>query len=348
MDGIDVAICRVAALASRVLLEVLGARTVAWEPALAERLRAAHAARRARAGAAEPCGRRGVRGRGGRAGGRARRRAGPGRQPRPDGGARAWRRPRCRSARRRCWPSGWAARWSPISARTTSRPAAAARPWSRSSIAGCWPGPGVSVLALNIGGITNLTALPPREDAAAPLIGFDCGPGNMVLDELARRRSGGAESCDRDGRLAAAGTVDRGPAGRAAGEPRRWLRRRRARSAASSTAPPSATPCSRARPPGDERAWCDLFATVTELTVQAVAMAYRRFVLPSRAVSVVVVERRRRAQSRDDAPARRRVRAGRGGDAATPAACRPTTRRRSRSRCWPRRGSTAARPTCRR
>ena len=68
--------------------------------------------------------------------------------------------------------------------------------------------PGAAVLALNIGGISNLTAVPPREDAATPVIGFDCGPGNMVLDELARRRSGGAESCDRDGRLAAAGRVD--------------------------------------------------------------------------------------------------------------------------------------------
>ena len=68
--------------------------------------------------------------------------------------------------------------------------------------------PGQSVVALNIGGITNLTAVPPREQPAGPLIGFDCGPGNMVLDELARRRSAGRESCDRDGRLAAAGRVD--------------------------------------------------------------------------------------------------------------------------------------------
>ena len=39
----------------------------------------------------------------------------------------------------------------------------------------------------------------------------------MVLDELARRRSAGRESCDRDGRLAAAGQVDQGAPGRAAG-----------------------------------------------------------------------------------------------------------------------------------
>ena len=91
MDGIDVAVCRVAAGEPR-LLELLGARTVAWEPALAERLRAAHGGRRAGAGPAEPAGRRGVRRGGGGAGGRARRRAGPGRQPWPD------RRPRARPA----------------------------------------------------------------------------------------------------------------------------------------------------------------------------------------------------------------------------------------------------------
>ena len=61
MDGIDVALCRVAAGAPR-LLAVLGARTVPWEPALArDRLRAAHAAPSARARAARPGGRRGVR-----------------------------------------------------------------------------------------------------------------------------------------------------------------------------------------------------------------------------------------------------------------------------------------------
>ena len=67
------------------------------------------------------------------------------------------------------------------------------------------------MLALNIGGIANLTVVAAaRGRPAAPLIGFDCGPGNMVLDELARRRSAGRESCDRDGRLAAAGRVDPG------------------------------------------------------------------------------------------------------------------------------------------
>jgi anhydro-N-acetylmuramic acid kinase len=60
---------------------------------------------------------------------------------------------------------------------------------------------------LNLGGIANVTLLPPSE-AGAPPLAFDTGPGNMVLDHLARRISGGALAYDRDGRLAAGGQVD--------------------------------------------------------------------------------------------------------------------------------------------
>ena len=56
---------------------------------------------------------------------------------------------------------------------------------------------------LNIGGIANLTLLPTglAQDVAA----FDTGPGNMVIDQLARK--GGSE-LDRDGAAAARGTID--------------------------------------------------------------------------------------------------------------------------------------------
>ena len=44
-------------------------------------------------------------------------------------------------------------------------------------------------IALNIGGIANITVIPP---AAAPedVVAFDTGPGNMVIDALAREYSG--------------------------------------------------------------------------------------------------------------------------------------------------------------
>jgi anhydro-N-acetylmuramic acid kinase len=56
----------------------------------------------------------------------------------------------------------------------------------------------------NIGGIANLTAIPP---GAAPheVVAFDTGPGNMVIDAVTDRLFG--KSYDREGRIAASGVV---------------------------------------------------------------------------------------------------------------------------------------------
>jgi anhydro-N-acetylmuramic acid kinase len=58
---------------------------------------------------------------------------------------------------------------------------------------------------VNIGGISNLTGLPVR-GSDEPVIGFDCGPGNVLLDGWALRHLG--EPIDRDGHWAARGRVD--------------------------------------------------------------------------------------------------------------------------------------------
>jgi anhydro-N-acetylmuramic acid kinase len=60
----------------------------------------------------------------------------------------------------------------------------------------------------NIGGIGNVTFLPPLAAADATLIGFDTGPGNALLDNLAALLSNGRLSYDRDGAWAAQGRVD--------------------------------------------------------------------------------------------------------------------------------------------
>jgi anhydro-N-acetylmuramic acid kinase len=148
--------------------------------------------------------------------------------------------------------------------------------------------PDEGVLALNIGGIANFTAVPPREAGDLPVIGLDCGPGNMVLDELARRWTQGREQADIDGRTASRGEVDEdllrellrhpffaAPLPRTAGREqfgRHYVDRL----------------LERAAPPGD-RPWHDLFATVTELTVAAVADAAARFVPESYRIGSVVV-----------------------------------------------------------
>ncbi len=61
-------------------------------------------------------------------------------------------------------------------------------------------------IALNIGGIANITVLAP---GARPeqVIAYDTGPGNMAIDALAADISGGKLTYDRDGKLAAGGKV---------------------------------------------------------------------------------------------------------------------------------------------
>lgn len=58
----------------------------------------------------------------------------------------------------------------------------------------------------NIGGIGNLTFLPPRA-GLADVIAFDTGPGNMVMDAAVTQLSGGKQTYDRGGRWAARGRV---------------------------------------------------------------------------------------------------------------------------------------------
>jgi len=59
---------------------------------------------------------------------------------------------------------------------------------------------GQTVAVLNIGGISNLSVL--RDDA---VLGFDCGPGNALMDAWCRQHTG--QPFDAEGRWAAAGQI---------------------------------------------------------------------------------------------------------------------------------------------
>ncbi len=61
--------------------------------------------------------------------------------------------------------------------------------------------PAIHRVAVNIGGISNLTNLSPE----CPVTGFDCGPGNMLMDAWISMHCG--EPYDRDGAWAASGKV---------------------------------------------------------------------------------------------------------------------------------------------
>ena len=62
-------------------------------------------------------------------------------------------------------------------------------------------------VALNIGGIANVTVIPAKAKPAE-VFGFDTGPGNMVSDALVRHFTGDREYYDAGGRVAALGKVN--------------------------------------------------------------------------------------------------------------------------------------------
>jgi anhydro-N-acetylmuramic acid kinase len=150
--------------------------------------------------------------------------------------------------------------------------------------------PEVGRVALNLGGIANLSAIP----AAASLnqiVAFDTGPGNMVIDALAEQLFG--LPCDRDGLIAASGRVIdqvldhflddgffREQPPKTAG--REQFGREFAREFLHACRPlGAAKPIGKASPQSASGAVekRDVIATATALTARSVAMAIERFVL---------------------------------------------------------------------
>lgn len=139
-------------------------------------------------------------------------------------------------------------------------------------------------IALNIGGIANLTAIPV---AAQPtdLVAFDTGPGNMVMDSLIRRATAGRETFDANGERARAGTpveefVDRELEGNAyyAAAPPKTAGREQYGDAMLSALESTGRPLN------------DLLATATLLTARSIAIGVNRFALPRLGVGLAQTE----------------------------------------------------------
>jgi len=128
-------------------------------------------------------------------------------------------------------------------------------------------------VALNIGGIANVTAIPP---AAEPdqVVAFDTGPGNMLIDALVAQFSQGARRFDEGGRMAEQGQVLDD------------LLAELMRSAYLRIAPPKS--CGREQYGGDMVAELlsdsftpvDLVATVTAFSADSIAFGLERYVRP--------------------------------------------------------------------
>ena len=129
----------------------------------------------------------------------------------------------------------------------------------------------------NIGGIGNVTFLPAGEGGGA--IGFDTGPGNMLLDRAAEVLTQGQMRCDLDGKMAFAGHVHED-----------FLQKWMAEEPYFTRQPPKSTGrelfgVQRCRVYLQELAGLsreDILATLTAFTARSTADAYRRFlpVLP--------------------------------------------------------------------
>jgi anhydro-N-acetylmuramic acid kinase len=161
--------------------------------------------------------------------------------------------------------------------------------------------PKIGRIALNLGGIANLTAV----KAAASLdqvVAFDTGPGNMVIDALAEQLFG--QPCDRDGVLAASGRVLKDALDRFLNDAffrekppktagREQFGREFAREFLHACRPPGAikartkTSAARSAHRGIEKR--DVIATATALTVRSIGMAIERFILPKGNFSELIV-----------------------------------------------------------
>lgn len=140
-------------------------------------------------------------------------------------------------------------------------------------------------IAVNIGGIANLTVL-PAGGVSEPL-GFDTGPGNMIIDGLVQKITDGAEHFDRDGQLAKAGRVNEALLAK-------WMEL-----PYFAAAPPKSTGRELFGAQCVEAWWRegqaaaiapeDLVRTATEFTARTFADAVKRFVLPRYEVSELFV-----------------------------------------------------------
>jgi anhydro-N-acetylmuramic acid kinase len=137
-------------------------------------------------------------------------------------------------------------------------------------------------VAVNIGGIANLTAIPPNTSSDR-VIAFDTGPGNMVIDQLVSRITQGGQTYDRDGAIAASGAID----------PKllaKLLRDKYFRAKPPKTAGREQYGAEFVTKLLDtELSSEDLIATATALTAESIALGVRNFVTPEMRVDEVFV-----------------------------------------------------------
>lgn len=127
----------------------------------------------------------------------------------------------------------------------------------------------------NLGGIANLTLVPPG-GSLDQVLAFDTGPANMVIDALAQRLFG--KTYDRNGSLAARGTPDEAVLTELLRDP--YYRRQPPRSAGREQYGAAFVDRLLALAKRRRISPHNILATATALTSRSIALAYRNFVAP--------------------------------------------------------------------
>ncbi len=127
----------------------------------------------------------------------------------------------------------------------------------------------------NLGGIANVTFLPPLSDTTSDPLALDTGPSNALIDSAMTLITGGTQTYDRDGQLAAAGTVDKAWLDELLQHPyyARKPPKTTGRELFGAAMAADLLVDGRARGLGD----ADIVATLTALTAASIADAYARF-----------------------------------------------------------------------
>ena len=140
-------------------------------------------------------------------------------------------------------------------------------------------------VALNIGGIANLTVIPAGA-AAEDVFAFDTGPGNMVIDALVEQSTNGRARYDRDARMALGGRTIPELLARMMREP--YLRKKPPKTAGREQFGKQYTEKLIDWGKRHHAGPADLVRTATVFTALSIADAFRRFILPRARVEELI------------------------------------------------------------
>lgn len=138
----------------------------------------------------------------------------------------------------------------------------------------------------NIGGIANV-CLVPAGGKLEDVIGFDTGPGNMVIDATVRALTDGAAEFDRDGLMAAAGTPHAELVERFVADP--FIQADIPKAAGRENFGEQFAAAFLRAARELELSPEDTVASATALTVEAIALNYERHLLPRMAIDEVIL-----------------------------------------------------------